>query len=208
MQFCGFFDGNLPRFTKSDADSYGTGVPKKNPISVRSIKHRRYKFQVAVPAQLDGGKRERKYFVTRKEAQGFADALRVRQENFGTRLLQVPEPLRQEALDCTERLKPLGVTLSEAVTFFIQHRLHAQKNRTVSELVVSVLAAKTASGRAKRYQNDLRLICGDFARSHGGRMASEITPEDVECWVANDPHCATTRNTRLRTLSIGVLLRG
>ena len=177
------------------------GVPKRTPICVRPIKQGKYRFQVPVPPELNGGKRERKFFVLRKEAQSFAADLQVQKDNFGTRLLQMPEPLRQEALNCVERLKPLQATLSEAVTFYIQHRHHAQKSRTVSELVGTVLAAKTAAGRAKRYLNDLRLICGDFGRSQGGRMASEITPEDVERWVANDSHSPTTRNNRLRTLS-------
>ena len=81
-------------------------MPKRTPICVRSITHPKYGFQVTVPPQLSGGgKRERKYFVTRKEAQSFAHDLQVQRDNFGTRLLQMPESLRREALDCAERLK-------------------------------------------------------------------------------------------------------
>ena len=176
-------------------------MPKKTPICVRPIKHRLYKFQVTVPPQLHGGKRERKFFATRKEAQGFADDLRVQQENFGTRLLQMPEPLRQEAMDCTERLKPFQATLSQAVAFFIQHQRNAQKSCTVENLVAKFIPAKKAAEKSKRYLGDLRLICGDFARRFGTHVVAEITPEDVEDWVANEAHSPTTRNNRLRTLS-------
>ena len=162
---------------------------------------KKYKFQVTVPPHLSGGKRERKFFDSRKEAQAFASDLQVQRDNFGTRLLQMPESLREEALDCAERLKPLQATLSEAVTFYLQHRQNALKSCTVSELVRKVLVAKASANRSKRYLTDLRLICGDFASQHGERMVSEISVDDVEAWVTSDTRSATTRNNRLRTLS-------
>ncbi len=45
------------------------------------------------------------------------------------------------------------------------------------------------------------MICGDFARTFGTRWVSEITPEDVEGWVAVGSYSPTMRNDRLRTLS-------
>ena len=176
-------------------------MPKRTPICVRAITHKKYKFQVTVPPQLSGGKRERKFFASRKEAQSFASDLQVQRDNFGTRLLQMSESLREEALDCAERLKSIQATLSEAVTFYLQHRQNALKSCTVSELVRKVLVAKASANRSKRYLNDLRLICGDFAGQHGQRMVSEISVDDVEAWVASDTRSATTRNNRLRTLS-------
>jgi integrase len=139
--------------------------------------------------------------LTRKDAQSFASDLQVRKDNFGTRLLQIPEPLRQEALECADRLKPFGATLSQAVTFFVQHRNSVQQSCTVLALVSKVLSAKKQAERSERYLNDLRLICGDFARHSGTRVVSEISPEDVESWVAGRGHSPTTRNNRLRTLS-------
>lgn len=83
---------------------------------MRAVKHRKHNFQVAVPPELNGGKRERKYFVLRKDAQSFASDLQV-------------------------------------------------------------------------------------AQQHGTRAVSEISPDHVENWAANDKHSPTTRNNRLRTLS-------
>ena len=130
-------------------------MPKRTPISVRPVKHPKYKFQVTVPPELNGGSRTRKFFVSRKEAQAYAADLQVQKENFGTRLLQIPEPLRQEALDCAERLKPFQASPTEAVTFFIQHRRDATKSCTVSELLEKLLPAKKSTGRSERYLNDL-----------------------------------------------------
>ena len=138
-------------------------MPKRTPISVRPIKHAKYKFQVTVPPELNGGSRTRKFFVVRKEAQAYAADLQVQKENFGTRLLQIPEPLRQEALACAERLQPFQATLTEAVTFFVQHRQNAQKSCTVAELVAKLLPAKKSAGRSERYLErptaDLRRLC-------------------------------------------------
>ena len=87
------------------------------------------------------------------------------------------------------------------MAFYIRHRQNAAKSCTVSDFVTRVLKAKASANLSKRYLNDLRLICGDFARQHGERMVSEISADDVESWVASDVHSATTRNNRLRTLS-------
>ena len=97
-------------------------MPKRTPISVRQTRHPRYKFQVIVPPELNEGVQERKSFITRKEAQLFAPDLQVQKENFGTRLLQMPESLRQEALDWVEHLKDHKATLTEAVNFYVRHR--------------------------------------------------------------------------------------
>ena len=176
-------------------------MPKQTPILVRPTHHQNYCFVVAIPPELNGGKRERKFFVQRKHAQEFAADLKVRKENFGTRLLQMPAGLRQEALDCAERLKPFQASLTEAVTFFIQHRYHAQKSCTFSELLEKLLVTKKSTNRSARYLNDLRRIGGEFAQQHGARAVSEISPDGVENWAANDKHGPTTRNNRLRTLS-------
>lgn len=176
-------------------------MPKKTPISVRSISHQKYKFQVTVPPELNEGARGRKFFETRKEAQLFASDLQVRKENFGTRLLQMPESLRQETLHCSELLKPHEATLTQAVNFYVRHLRATKKSCKVSDLVEKFLPAKRLAGRSERYLRDLRMICGDFARYYGARWVTDITPEDVENWVAVDSYSPTTRNNRLRTLS-------
>lgn len=176
-------------------------MPKRTRICVRPTQRRKYKFEVVVPPEINEGTRERKFFVTRKEAQEFASDLQIRKENFGTRLLQMPEAVRQEALDCLEHLRPFGATLTQAVSFYVRHLRATQKSCTVAEMVEKLLPAKRLAGRSERYLRDLRMICGDFARHFGARWVTEITPEDVESWVAVERYSPTTRNNRLRTLS-------
>ena len=130
---------------------------------------------------------ERKSFIARKEAQLF--------------LLQMPESLRQEALDCFEQLKDHKATLTQATNFYVRHLRATEKSCRVSDLIEKFLPAKKLAGRSKRYLRDLRMICGDFARTFGGRWVTEVTPEDVEGWVAVETYSPTTRNNRLRTLS-------
>ena len=154
-----------------------------------------------MPPALNGGKRARKFFFTRKEAQQFADDLRVRKENFGTRMVQMPERLRHEALECAERLKSINATLSEATESFIQHKVAAGRSCTVADLIAKAIDAKKLAERSKRYLADLRLIGGDFAKLYREKFVSDITTEDVESWVAKRKHSPTTRNNRLRTLS-------
>ena len=143
---------------------YGRGVPKRTP-DLRACDHAQKNTNSRLPCPRTSaeGSGERKFFDSRKEAQAFASDLQVQRDNFGTRLLPMPESLREEALDCAERLKPLQATLSEAVTFYLQHRQNALKSCTVSELVRKVLVAKASANRSKRVLDrsavDLRRLC-------------------------------------------------
>ena len=176
-------------------------MPKDTPIRVRSTTQEGYRFEVTGPSVMNGGNRLRKFFHTRKEADAFAYDLRVRKENYGTRIAQIPERLRHEALECAEQLKPFAATLSEATEFFVKHKAAAGRSCKVADLIAKIVEVKTGAERSKRYLTDLRRIGDDFAKSCANKSVSEITPQDVEQWIANRRHSATTRNNRLRTLS-------
>ena len=176
-------------------------MPEETPIRVRATTQEGYRFEVTGPSTLNGGNRLRKFFHARKEADAFAYDLRVRKENYGTRVAEVPERLRHEALECVERLKPFGATLSEATEFFIKHKTAAGRSCTVGDLITKVVEAKTGAERSQRYLADLRRIGKNFAEFCTDKFVSDVTPDDVERWVANRQHSATTRNNRLRTLS-------
>ena len=67
----------------------------------------------------DGGKRcKRAYFETEEKADAEARRLEVEFRNHGKRGLQVDERLVGEALDASEKLGPLGVSLGEVVADF------------------------------------------------------------------------------------------
>lgn len=155
-----------------------------------------------MPPALNGERRARKCFHTRKDAEQFASDLRARKENYGIRLAQVPERLRHEALECEERLKAINATLTEATVFFIQHREATRRSCTVADLIAKVIEAKKLAARSKRYLADVRLIGGDFAKHDLNKFVCDVIPTDVDNWVGERKLSPTTRNNRLRTLSL------
>ena len=122
-------------------------MPKKTPVSVRPIRHRKYKFQVIVPPELNEGVRERKYFVTRQRS---TIILRLtswyERRTSAPDCFKCPNHFRQEALDCAGRLGEHKATLTEAVNFYIRHLRVTGKSCTVSELVEKFLPAKKLLG--------------------------------------------------------------
>src|SRR6516164_3285728 len=103
-----------------------------------------------------GKGRNRQFFKDKQEAQAVYQQKLIEQKNYGTAGANFNERQRAEYLECVEKLQPFGVTIRDAVNFYIPH-LHAS-NRTCSatELVDEFLKVKEADGAGKRYLDDLR----------------------------------------------------
>ena len=64
------------------------------------------------------GKRRRKFFSTKKEADAFGQLLKVEFENRGAEGVAFPTALRTMAAECAEMLAPFGKTIRDAATFY------------------------------------------------------------------------------------------
>ena len=67
------------------------------------------------------GKRRRKFFSTKKEADAFGQLLKVEFENPGAEGVTFPTALRTMAAECAEMLAPFGKTIRDAATFYSAH---------------------------------------------------------------------------------------
>src|SRR5450432_4057068 len=80
------------------------------------------------------GKRVRRYFETRDEADTFLHELRVKRENLGTKAASIDQSLHVMAVECAERLKPYGQTIAVATDYYVRHAEAARRSCTVEEL--------------------------------------------------------------------------
>src|SRR5215831_4104864 len=134
---------------------------------VRERLNGKYRFKIA--GYYVGGKRVRKYFETREDAETFVEAEQIRRENLGKRATHIDGALAEDALRASDILKPTPYTLLDAARFVVQahtklepHSIriddaiteHAaaieRRNRsvTVRQLVDEFIANRRAKGKS------------------------------------------------------------
>jgi hypothetical protein len=157
------------------------------------------------------GRGERKFFGTRKEAEGWAQTQRVKRQNEETvAIMNFPEKLRIEALDCHGRLQPFKASLTDAADFFLRHAKPPGGARTAKALVDEFIAAKRAAGRRSEYTRIQASILGMFEKAFPDRFAHEVTAPEIETWLRDRGSLRTQRNYQfdVRNLFNFALKRG
>jgi len=123
------------------------------------------------------GKRKRRYFQLKTEAQDLCDRL----NNETRRAACAPEDLKLEAIRCQEKLAG-RMTLTEAVDFAVKHAANFTSAPIISQLVEQYIEHK--QHRAKSTLKEIRLKLRDFAEAFGQRRLHEITQSDISEWAA------------------------
>jgi integrase len=136
----------------------------------------------------ENGKRSRKFFGTKAEADSYADLKNIELENKGREHAEFDSRLRDMAQDCADKLKRFGKTIDDATKHFISHLQAIERSCTVAALVDEVIAKKTTECRNGRpashdYLVDLTVRLGRFKRDFGERMAATITSEEIDDWL-------------------------
>jgi integrase len=154
-----------------------------------------------------GKGRNRQFFKDRSEAETVLNQKLIDQQNYGTAGLSFNDRQRAEYVECAEKLQPFGVTIRDAVKFYLPHLQAANRSCTVAELAKERLAVKKADGASARYLADLRSRLGQFAATFGTKPVAEITATEVDTWLrslsdSTTGRCLspTTRNNFRRVL--------
>lgn len=166
-------------------------------VRVRKYRHPRLKFVVNY---REAGKRKRKFFETKEQAQSFAAFKNAELRKFGVEGAEFSSRLREEAAECVERLSAYGKTLTDATDFLVAHLKASERSITTAALVEQLIAAKKADGMSKRYIEDLRSRLPRFAKKFDGQMVATITSTEIDNWLRALEVGATTRNNFRRTL--------
>jgi integrase len=107
----------------------------------------------------------------------------VAQENYGVTGLSLNDRQRAEYLECVEKLQPFGVTIRDAVNFYLPHLFASKRTCTAAELVEELLKIKEADGASARYLSDLRSRLTQFSDAFDGKPVAEITSLQIDEWL-------------------------
>jgi integrase len=182
---------------------------RKTELRITKTKVRRGKqwerYWCVIVPKLGGGRTRRFFKFTEEgkaEAETFLQISKTQQANFGTAALTLSPAQREEYIECTEALKPFGVTVREAVKLLLPQLRAKNRSCTVKELVEELLKVKRADGASARYLGDLESRLGHFARDFEGRSVASISSVEVDGWLRGLRLSATTRNNYRRVLIV------
>ena len=148
-----------------------------------------------------GGKGERLFFKSKGEAETKAEHLRITRKNQGTAGVAIPEKVRVDAIECVRLLDPLGVSLRDAVDYFIAHARPSGGVKQVKPIVEEFLRAKKDANRRPEYLRVQRYILGKFCESFGERAANEVHADDISTWFRTQTWGQRTRRNYHNDLS-------
>jgi hypothetical protein len=142
----------------------------------------------------EAGKRKRKFFETKEQAESFAAQKNIDRLNSGLDGEKITSKLRDMALECAERLSEHGKTLKDAADFLIAHLQATKKSCTAEQLVRELLVAKEADGVSRRHLNDICSRLSVFAEKFDGQMVATITSAQLDDWLRSLNVSPVTRN--------------
>jgi integrase len=178
-------------------------MARKRRCKIAVVPYRNHpQFRWKIAGLYVAGKRVRRFFKTKIEAQNFIDDLEIKAENLGTRATHIDQRLHVMAVECYDRLAPLGKTLADATEFYCKHLHAVQGSCTLDDLVAGFLQTKESDGASKRWLQDLKSRIGKFQRTFGKRIVATITVRDCDDWLRNLRLSPITRNNFRRILRV------
>jgi integrase len=153
---------------------------------------------VNLPARFtNSGKRERRFFKKKTEADEFARNQRIRVENYGASASSLPAGRVEEATIAFERLAPHGLTLTQVVDDFLARRASEARSIRLKDAFRNFEDLKPTR-RSPAYRTQLASTLRRFSSLQDSLVAS-ITRGQIETALAGAPPSA--RNAFLRVLS-------
>ena len=157
---------------------------------------KKWPWRINLPANITAsGKRERRFFTKKAEAQTFCQLQRVRIENYGRNAVGLTPGQQEEAALAFERLAPYSVALNTVVADFIARQKAKANSVTFKSLFDSFTDSR--QNRSAAYLRGLKYTLPRFAELHE-RKVSEIAPEELEAEM--DGMTPAVRNAFLRNL--------
>jgi len=173
---------------------------KHQPKVVRYRGHPQFNWTIA--GYYVDGKRVRKFFKTKDEAQRFVHGLEITTANLGTRATLIDPRLHVMAVECSNILAPYGKTLADATGFYSKHLNAVQRSCTVNELIPFFVRSKQADGGGHLYLKDLRYRMKRFGEDFGNQIIATITNPQCSQWLKSIPYAPGSRNSFRRVLKL------
>lgn len=129
------------------------------------------------------GKRKRLYFRTKQEAEielARIKTIKASEGESGTTLSVIERGDCVRALDV---LKPYGVSLHEAASFYASHLQQIHRSLPMNELLPQYLDYRERAGLSERAKRDARLRLNRFASDFGNANVATIASRQIEDWL-------------------------
>jgi integrase len=127
------------------------------------------------------GRRERRYFATKRAAELDAQIVQIDMQSVGWRASELTPQIKAQALDAQEALKPYDASISDAVAFFVMHN---EKTRVPFSVISKAFEeSRQTLGRSRKHISTLRRFFLRFCLGMGNKAAADITPDEIETWL-------------------------
>ncbi len=167
--------------------------PKKSGIRIREILNATggdafgASYMVTVPAKLTGKLRERKQFTRREDAEDWADKTLLGYRKQGEDFFALTEEERREVAANLPFLRKHGISIADAVRLAVKHLRPEGRTKTVRQAVEELVASKAQrferGDLRERSYRDFHYRAEKLAAAFEGRIASEVTGEEIKAWL-------------------------
>ena len=159
----------------------------RDTVSVKAVKHPRYKFVVAYRERQDDGTtiRRKNYYHLKKEADAFAVEQRGKLANHGTEHSHVADDERAALIRFRTWSKdqPPGVSVLDLINEAIAAREASAFTSTVKELIQARELQAQRKDSSPRHLADLENRLKRFEGDFGKRLAADVKPAEIEQWL-------------------------
>ena len=162
----------------------------------------RNRWRLSIPKKYSlSGKRERKFFKTKGQAEIEAERLKAMLLQWGSQSRKIPADVAQDALRAQQILKSegLGESLSAIAEEFVKRT--RMRNASVSFEAARVAYKKTRDGLSATYLGSLDRILNKVNEDLGYVNLRDLTGESVERILEKHFHTPQSFDLALRTLS-------
>jgi integrase len=129
------------------------------------------------------GRRARRFFETKREAETFSQQKTVELQNQGREGVEFPSWLRIMAGECNDLLEPFGKTIRHATEHYVIFLRASAKSCTVAELAIEMQSAKKTDGASERHLRDLRDRLKRFTADFGDKITATVTSSEIDDWL-------------------------
>jgi site-specific recombinase XerD len=142
----------------------------------------------------------RKFFRTKAAALVFSSQKLAERVSLGNLAHGLSDLLKQEALACTERLKPYGKTLSDAVNYYIADLALTEKSTSVEKAAQEMLVGMAKNRLSGRHIKATESYLNQFSLAHGKDTVATVNAQKIQAWLESKKMSDVTFNTKLRYL--------
>ena len=165
-------------------------------MKIKKVKnHGTIRWRVNDPRGANG-KRQRKFFETREDAERFARQQKADHHAYGIHFATIPPSERAALWYQLERLRKLGWNLPAAVDFIERHG-KIPPSISLGAVAAEFLTAKKAAGLRPRYLRTLRASINRFLINRREKIISEISPAEILEYISRNGWAPSTMRSYL-----------